>query len=104
MAIQTNTREATLAAVKLNLRIAHSALDAELEEQIEACLADLAVCGIADPDETDPLILGAIKLWCRREFTDDTDAAAAYLKRYDAQKGCLQMAAGYGGEPADVAD
>lgn len=99
----SNTRADTLAAVKINLRITTEALDTELDEQVSACLADLAVCGIAEPDETDPLILNAIKLWCRREFTDDTAKAEAYLKRYDAMKACLMMAAGYGGAD-DVAD
>ena len=89
---------AALAAVKRDLRITHSALDEDLLEQIAACLYDLTVCGITDPDPTDPLILAAIKLFVRREYTDDVTKADAYRQRYDALKGSLQIAAGYGGE------
>lgn len=89
-----------LAKVKTNLRISHTALDEDLEDSIEACLADLAICGVKaptpdDPQETDPLILNAIKLYCKKEYTDDTAKAAEYQKRYDALKSSLMMAGKY---------
>ena len=91
---------ALLAKVKTNLRISHSALDEDLADTIEACLADLNVCGVhipklEHPNEADPLILNAIKLYCRKEYTDDTAKAAEYGRRYDALKSCLMMAARY---------
>lgn len=89
----------TIQAVKTDLRISHTALDFDIGEQIDSCLADLAVCGIAVPRESDPLILAAIKLWARANYTDDTEKAAAYMERYNSQKACLMMAAGYGGAP-----
>lgn len=88
--------ERTLTAIKTDLRISHNALDSDLLEQIESCLADLKICGI-EVDESDPAILAAIKLWCRVNYTDDTTKAAAYQQRYDAHKACLMMATGYGG-------
>lgn len=88
---------ATINKIKTSLRITHNALDAELSDTIDACLADLVMCGIKSPDEADSLILAAIKNYCRAEYTDDTDKAAEYLKRYEAQKSCLQIASGYGG-------
>ena len=86
---------ATIEKVKVNLRISHSKLDEDLADTIEACLADLATCGVAVPREDDPLILSAIKVFCRKEYTDDTAKAAEYQKRYDAMKASLMMAEGY---------
>lgn len=91
----------TLAAVKTALRIKHDVLDADIMGDIDACLADLVVCGIANPREDDPLILNAVKLWCRSLYTDDTGKGAEYLRRYDALKSCLMIASGYGGGDDD---
>ena len=95
-----------LSKVKTNLRISHTALDDDLADTIEACLADLSVCGVRaptpdDPQETDPLILNAVKLYCRKEFTDDSGKAAEYQRRYDALKTCLMMSEKYREAAAD---
>lgn len=92
--------QSLLLKVKTSLRISHSVLDEDLSDNIAACLADLKVCGVVapaqdDPTEIDPLILNAVKLYCRKEFTDDTVKAAEYQKRYDAMKSSLMMAEGY---------
>ncbi len=86
--------------VKTKLRISHNALDDDIADTISACLKDLEVCGVQapvpdEPQETDPLILNAVKLYCRAEFTDDTGKAAEYMARYDALKSSLMMAEGY---------
>lgn len=88
---------ATITKIKTDLRISHTALDADLADMVDACLADLKMCGINDPDETDPTILAAVKLYVRAQYTDDTGKADAYMARYDALKGSLMIAAGYGG-------
>lgn len=82
--------------IKLALRIKHSLLDADIQADIDACKADLKVCGIIHASDDDPLIFNAVKLWCRAAYTDDTTKSAEYLKRYEALKSCLQMAEGYG--------
>lgn len=87
----------TLAKVKTDLRISHTALDDDVTDTILACLADLTLCGVQAAD-TDAVILAAIKLYCRAQYTDDTDKADAYMTRYDALKACLMMASEYGGE------
>lgn len=92
---------ATIERVKTDLRIRHTALDGDLSDTIDACLADLRVCGIRCPCEADPLILNAVKLWCRSSYTDDTDKAAAYMTRYNSMKATLQVSAGYGGDRDD---
>lgn len=82
--------------IKLALRVSHTKLDDDIQSDIDACLADLKVCGIIHAPDDDPLIFNAVKLWCRAAYTDDTTKAAEYLKRYEALKSCLQMAEGYG--------
>lgn len=91
----------TLTKIKLALRIKHAALDDDIQAEIDACLADLYVCGVTYADDEDPLIYNAIKLWCRSVFTDDPAKGAEYLRRYDALKSCLMMAEGYGWEDGD---
>lgn len=90
----------TVQKIKTALRISHSILDEDIKADIEACLLDLTVCGIIDPQETDALIYNAIKLWCRSLYTDDPAKGAEYLRRYEALKSCLMMAEGYGWKEA----
>ena len=90
--------EFLLLKIKNTLRISHNVLDEDVTDTIEACLQDLKVCGIKDPHVADPLVLNAIKLFCKASYTDDTVKAAAYQARYDALKSCLMMAEGYGAE------
>lgn len=85
-----------LADVKAALRITHNKLDADISADIDACLADLAVCGIINPSEDDDLIFNAIKLFCRASYTDDPAKGAEFLRRYENMKACLMMAEGYG--------
>lgn len=94
-----------LLKVKNSIRINHTALDEDIEDTITACLADLRVCGIlasktSASEDTDALILNAVKLFCKANYTDDPAKAARYQAGYDALKACLQMAEGYGWEEA----
>ncbi len=89
-----NVMQQTLEKVKINLRITHTVLDEDITDTISACLTDLDVCGVTASQE-DPLVLNAIKLYCKAAFTDDTGKAAAFMERYDALKSCLMMAGGY---------
>lgn len=84
-----------LEKIKLALRISHSALDEDIKADIDACLADLEVCGVVFADTTDALILNAVKLWCRSIYTDDPVKGAEWLRRYESLKSCLMMAEGY---------
>ena len=91
----------TLFKINTALRISHNVLDSDIMGDIDACISDLKVCGIIEPQETDPLIMNAVKLWCRSLYTDDTGKGAEYLRRYEALKACLMMAEGYGWKEAD---
>lgn len=89
-----------LTKVKNYLRISHTKLDDDVADTISACLTDLLVCGVRNPSEgtadvIDPLVLNAVKLYCKAEYTDDTGKAAEYMARYNSLKSCLMMANGY---------
>ena len=88
--------DSTLEKIKLSLRISHSKLDEDIQADIDACLADLRLCGGIHAAESDMLILNAIKLWCRSLYTDDTTKAEVYRVRYESLKSCLMVAEGYG--------
>lgn len=90
-----------LTKIKLALRTKHTVLDEDIKADIDACLADLKLCGITYAGEDDPLIFNAVKLYCRSLYTDDPEKGAEYLRRYEALKGSLQMASGYGREAED---
>ena len=95
-----------LKKIKTSIRISHNALDDDVDDNITACLADLCVVGVLaeklDPSqELDPLILRAVKMYCKKEYTDDPDKAARYQAGYDSLKACLMMAEGYGYKEAD---
>ena len=86
--------------VKTNIRIKHTALDRDIADTIEAALSDLSMCGVnvqlVDAQgEMDPLILNAVKLFCKVEYTDDSGKAAEYQRRYDALKSCLMTSEKY---------
>lgn len=85
----------TLQKIKTSLRISHAALDEDIADTIGAAMADLKVCGVTAKDATDPLVLNAVKLYCKAAYTDDTGKAAAYMERYNALKACLMMAGDY---------
>ena len=92
----------TLEKVKLAIRRSHSKLDEDLQDDIDACLADLRVCGVVHAGEDDPLILNAVKLYCRSTNTDDAAKAAEWLRRYESLKSCFMMAEGYGWKAEDT--
>ena len=92
--------------IKTNIRIKHAALDEDIVDTIEASLSDLDMCGVnvhikTDSGEADPLILNAVRLFCKVEYTDDPGKAAEYQRRYDALKSCLMMSEKYREVTAD---
>ena len=94
-----------LSKIKTSLRISHTALDEDVQDTIIACLADLRMCGVQEnkldaTKELDPLVLNAVKMYCKKEYTDDPAKATRYQGGYDALKACLMMAEGYGHEEA----
>lgn len=91
----------TLEKIKLSLRISHSKLDPDLQDEIAACLADLTASGVTYAKEEAPLVLNAIKLWCKAMYTDDPVKGAEYRRRYELLKGGLVCMEGYGWRDGD---
>ena len=88
---------AMLDSVKIALRrTGTDAFDDEIQELIEAAKLDLGIAGVNEPEgeEPDPLILMAVKTYCKMHFgeTDEYDRLKA---SYDEQKAQLQMSNGY---------
>lgn len=83
-----------LDAVKRALRLTVDTYDAELQELIDSALLDLGIAGVISPENGDPLVLTAVKTYCRMHFgsPDDYDRLKS---SYDEQKGQLQIASGY---------
>ena len=88
----------TLNKVKAFIPISHNKRDNDINDNIEACLADLRAHGIIHKDDTDPLILNAVKLYCKSLYIEDTAKSAEYLRRYVELRNYLKAAKGYGWE------
>lgn len=93
---------ALLDSVKVACRIASTAYDGELNELIDAALADLGItdirAGLLNRTDTAPLIAQAVKTYCRINFPYDgmEDATLERLKAsYDEQKAQLLMSSTY---------
>lgn len=80
--------------IKLALRIKTNAFDEEINDLINAALADLAAAGITNQDKEDPLIIRAVVTFCRANFGSPADYDKMKTS-YDEQKAMMQMATGY---------
>lgn len=87
-----------LEKIKLAVRISHDKLDEDIQADIDACLADLEMHGVTEDKENAPLIFNAVKLYCKAAYTDDVNKGAEFLRRYEALRDNLKMAAGNGWE------
>lgn len=83
-----------LESVKRALQLTTSIYDEELQELINAGLADLGLAGVDSTLVTDPLVIQAVKTYVRANFKnpDNYDRLRA---SYESQKGALQIATGY---------
>ncbi|HBM74712.1 MAG TPA: DNA-packaging protein [Clostridiaceae bacterium] len=83
--------------IKLALRIDDNSLDEDIQDTIDAAIADLRLCGILESKivETDPLILRAIKTFCKAEFSVDEKEAERYRESYDMIRNHLALSMDY---------
>lgn len=86
--------EELLASVKLALRITTDAFDDEINSLIAAALLDMGIAGVTNSDTGDPLVVMAVKTYCKLHFgePDEYDRLKA---SYDEQKAQMSMATGY---------
>lgn len=81
--------------VKAALRITTTAFDTDLNQLIDAALADLGIAGVNTP-ESDALIIRAVCTYCAMNRISIDASQRDWLKRsYDEQKAQLQVASGY---------
>ena len=83
-----------LEKVKLALRISTDAYDEDLNDLIDAALADLGVAGVVNHDTSDPLISRAVITYCRLMFGSPADFDRLQAA-YNSQKGQLASCTGY---------
>lgn len=92
-------------SIKLRLRINHSALDEQFEQDIQAAKAELVRVGIlkdAVDAEDDPLIDKAITAYCMWIETDSEKMAAGYEAQWNQWKDELRKSPKYGYEVENV--
>jgi len=89
-----------LEKVKLALRISHNKLDAEIQATIDASKSEMIRAGIIAEkvDETDPLIIEAIKAYCKYSFASDEKMRDGYFISWQYQLDCLRKSENYGYE------
>ncbi len=82
--------------VKNALRVKTPAFDEEINDLINACIADLRLVGIRVSDDpvVDPLILRAVILYAKGHFGRTADGEK-YLKAYEYLKCSLSLAGDY---------
>ncbi|MDP4174135.1 MAG: head-tail connector protein [Bacteroidota bacterium] len=83
--------------VKLSIRFDENWLDEDIQDSIAAAIADLKLSGIkaSKITEADPLILKAIKAYCKSDFSDDENEAKRYKESYDMLKTHLTLSSEY---------
>ncbi len=89
-----------LVAVKANLRITSAALDEDIQCDIDAALMDLERVGIDTSDQSQPLIVKAVKLYCRWQ-QDYMGKGEQYCKAYTGLMQALSLAGDYIAESQD---
>ena len=93
--------ETLLSKVKLALRVTTDAFDSELNQLIDACIADLRIAGISTETIgteylSEPMVVMAVTTYCKINFGKIDGAEYDRLKAsYDEQKKQLSMATGY---------
>lgn len=85
---------------KLALRFDDTILDSDIQDTIDAAKADMLLCGILESKivETDFLILRAIKLYCKAEYSTDDKESNRYRESYEMLRNHLSMSIDYNTE------
>lgn len=79
--------------VKRDLRISHSKLDEDIQDNIEACKLDMERVGI-NPLKSDLLMEKAIKLYCRWQYNFENQADR-YMNAYQSLRNALSLCGDY---------
>ena len=96
--------------IKLSLRISHDKLDTDIQDAIYAAQSEMERLGIdhrkkviIDSIEVeDPLILQAVKTYCRFEFASEPNKRDGYMASWQYQLDCLRKSEAYKVVTVDV--
>lgn len=83
-------------SVKSALRITTSDMDDDIKDLICAAKADLRISGVRVILDTDPLVIQAVKLYCKAHFGDN-DSNNKFLNAYQALKISMSLAGEFRG-------
>ena len=89
---------AILNNIKAALRISHDALNNDIQENIDAAIAEMIRLGIQEEkarNESDPAVLRASKTYCQAMFTDNTSDMEKYFASWQYQLDCLRKTGAY---------
>ncbi|MFE3978702.1 MULTISPECIES: head-tail connector protein [unclassified Priestia] len=81
--------------VRKSLRISHTALDDDIQDLIDAALMELQLSGIKKLDESDPLIIRAVTVYCKAEFGFDNPDAYRFRASFESLRNHLSLAGDY---------
>ena len=84
-----------LEKIKSSLRVKSTKLDVEIQDIIEAAKLDLKISGVTKINEADPLIIQAVKTYCKANFGLDNKDSEKYQKSYDMLKQHLSLCGEY---------
>lgn len=84
-----------LEKIKSSLRVKSNSLNSEIQDLIYSAKLDLKISGVTNIDEEDPLIIQAIKIYCKANFGLDNKDSEKYQKSYDMLKQHLSLCGEY---------
>ena len=86
-----------LGKVKLTLKVDDNSLDEDIQDTIDAAKKDLNLSGVVESKivDTDSLIIRAIKIYCKAEYSTDDKEASRYLQAYEMLKNHMCLSADY---------
>jgi len=84
-----------LYTVKKSLRINHDLLDDDIQDLIEASKLKMKISGVFVVDETDPLIIEAVKTYCKAHIGVLNDDKERYEESFRSQVEHLALCGDY---------
>lgn len=81
--------------VRSALRVDGNDLDEDIQDNIDACKADLKLSGVGKIKDDDPLIIQATKTYARAYFDVDNPDHDKYVASYESLKTHLSLSEEY---------
>lgn len=84
-----------LQKVKTYLRIKSDSLDNEINDSIAAAIQNLKISGVTFINKRDPLVVQAVKVYCKAQFETDTSKSEKYMQSFEHLKQSLSLSSDY---------